>query len=70
MTRQRPWVFLKEARLYPRQDKDATISVAAERAYHPIMQYLDALPDWDGIQRADTLLVDLFRRRMKIHKSR
>jgi hypothetical protein len=24
------------------------------------MQYLDALPDWDGIQRVDTLLVDYF----------
>lgn len=31
---------------------------AGTRAYHPIRDYLDSLPDWDGVQRIDTLLVD------------
>jgi putative DNA primase/helicase len=44
----------------PAKTKDATVSVAAERAYHPIMEYLEALPDWDGVQRVDTLLIDYF----------
>lgn len=40
--------------------KDATIFVATKRAYHPIERYLDALPDWDGIERVETLLIDYF----------
>lgn len=32
--------------------------VADDRSYHPIREYLDSLPPWDGIPRVDTLLVD------------
>ncbi|MBH1939854.1 hypothetical protein I5677_02960 [Mobilitalea sibirica] len=44
----------------PTKTKDAILAVAAERAYHPIKEYLDNLSDWDGIDRVETLLVDYF----------
>lgn len=42
----------------PGKFKDALLAVAAERAYHPIKEYFAALPEWDGVERLDTLLVD------------
>ena len=36
----------------------AVTKVADDRSYHPIREYLDSLPDWDGIPRVDTLLID------------
>lgn len=42
----------------PTKTKEALIAVAAERAYHPIKEYLNALPEWDRIERLDTLLID------------
>ena len=51
----------KYAGLYsPTKTKDAVIAVASERAYHPVKDYLEALPEWDGIPRVDTLLIDYF----------
>lgn len=44
----------------PTKTKDAVLAVASERAYHPIREYLDGLPEWDGVQRVETLLVDYF----------
>lgn len=44
----------------PTKTKDAILAVAAERSYHPIKEYLDHLPDWDGILRVETLLIDYF----------
>jgi len=44
----------------PTKTKDAILAVAAERAYHPIKEYLDNLPEWDGIDRVEALLVDYF----------
>ena len=32
--------------------------VVDERSFHPIREWLDNLPGWDGIERIDTLLVD------------
>ena len=29
-----------------------------DRSYHPIKEYLASLPEWDGIPRVDTLLID------------
>ena len=44
----------------PTKTKDAILAVAAERSYHPIKEYLDHLPEWDGIDRVETLLIDYF----------
>lgn len=44
----------------PTKTKDAVLAVAAERAYHPIKEYLDNLPKWDGITRVENLLIDYF----------
>ncbi len=44
----------------PTKTKDAVLAVAAEKAYHPIKEYLEALPDWDGIPRVETLFIDYF----------
>lgn len=37
---------------------EALAIAAASRAYHPIRDYLNGLPDWDGVERVDRLLVD------------
>lgn len=42
----------------PTKLKEALIAVAAEKAYHPIKEYLNRLPNWDGVKRLDTLLID------------
>ncbi|MBR1886476.1 MAG: hypothetical protein IJ812_08710, partial [Schwartzia sp.] len=36
----------------------AVAKVTDDRAYHPILEFFASLPEWDGIPRADTLLVD------------
>ncbi len=36
----------------------AVTKVADDRSYHPIRNYFESLPDWDGIPRVDTLLID------------
>ena len=44
---------------FKRQDvSDALVSVARERAYHPIRDYFKSLPEWDGASRAETILID------------
>lgn len=42
----------------PSKTKDALLAVASERAYHPVKEYLDSLPEWDGTKRIDTILTD------------
>ena len=37
---------------------DALQKVADDRARHPVLDYLNNLPEWDGKKRVDTLLVD------------
>lgn len=44
----------------PTKTKDAVLAVATERAYHPIKEYLDNLPKWDGVIRVENLLIDYF----------
>ncbi len=36
----------------------AVTKVSDDRSYHPIREYLAALPEWDKIPRVDTLLID------------
>lgn len=36
----------------------AITKVADDRSYHPIREYLESLPEWDGQPRVDTLLID------------
>lgn len=36
----------------------AVAKVADDRAYHPVREYLQQLPPWDGTERVDTLLSD------------
>ena len=36
----------------------AVTKVTDDRSYHPIREFLDALPAWDKIPRVDTLLID------------
>lgn len=36
----------------------AITKVADDRSYHPVREYLNSLPVWDGIPRVDTLLID------------
>src|SRR5699024_698878 len=44
----------------PTKMRPAILAVAAERAYHPIQEYLEHLPAWDGVPRVECLLVDYF----------
>lgn len=37
---------------------DAVDKLAHDREYHPILEYLEKLPEWDGIKRVDSLLID------------
>lgn len=41
-----------------RNYKIAVTKVTDDRSYHPIREFLHALPEWDGIKRAETILVD------------
>ena len=36
----------------------AVAKVTDDRSYHPIREYLASLPEWDGVPRLDTLLID------------
>lgn len=36
----------------------AVAKVTDDRSYHPIREFLTALPEWDNVSRVDTLLID------------
>lgn len=42
----------------PTKVKDALLTAASERVFHPIRDYLNGLPVWDGAERVDRLLID------------
>lgn len=36
----------------------ALTKIADDRSFHPIREYIEALPTWDGVARVETLLID------------
>lgn len=42
----------------PSKLKNALLMITAERSFHPIKEYLEGLPAWDGKKRLETLLID------------
>jgi predicted P-loop ATPase len=36
----------------------AVAKVTDDRSYHPIREYFESLPPWDGVERVETLLID------------
>lgn len=36
----------------------AVAKVVDDRSYHPIREFFESLPEWDGVKRVDTLLID------------
>lgn len=42
----------------PAKTKDALLTAASERVFHPIKNYLEGLPVWDGRERVDSLLIE------------
>ena len=65
-----PWRDADDAQLYqwmvrtydvqfPREKfATALLAVADRRRFHPVKEYLDSLPAWDGVARIPTLLID------------
>lgn len=39
----------------PAKLKSALLAVACERSFHPVKEYLEALPEWDGVKRVEEL---------------
>ena len=42
----------------PTKLKNALLKASTERSFHPIKEYLEALPEWDGTKRLESLLID------------
>ncbi len=42
----------------PTKLKSILLAVAAERSYHPIRDYIESLPEWDGVPRLEHLFTD------------
>ena len=38
--------------------KSALLTVTSERAFHPVKEFFDSLPEWDGERRVDSLLIE------------
>ena len=64
-----PWTDTDDAELYtyigpnfaefPRTYiNDQKLIAASKRAFHPIREYLEGLPEWDGEPRVDSLFID------------
>ncbi|WP_039662131.1 virulence-associated E family protein [Trueperella pyogenes] len=42
----------------PAKTKTAILAAASSRAYHPVRDYFNALPEWDGVPRIDSYFID------------
>jgi len=42
----------------PAKLSDTLVAVSHERSFHPVKEYLEGLPEWDGIPRLEELLID------------
>ena len=52
------WVSEHYAEFSRQTIMDQKVITADRHAFHPVKEYLENLPDWDGVARADTLLID------------
>ena len=53
------WIARKYGVEFPAlKVRQALQKVSFERRFHPVQTYLDALPEWDGTERLDRLLID------------
>lgn len=53
------WVSATYGVQFPDNKFYKALNTAADkRRFHPIKDYLDGLPEWDGIERAESLLID------------
>ena len=44
---------------FSQRNYDIAVTKAADdRSYHPIKEYFESLPPWDGVKRVDTLFID------------
>jgi putative DNA primase/helicase len=51
----REWLHEQRIKATKSDTADAINAVAQERAFHPVREYLEALPKWDGVKRVETL---------------
>lgn len=58
LSRSKVYFDKKYAIWAPGKFKDALLTAASERAFHPIKEYFNSLPVWDGAERVDRLLID------------
>lgn len=42
----------------PAKIRQALAAVSYRRRYHPVKHYLESLPEWDGVERVDRLLIE------------
>ena len=55
------WIAVNYGVQFPsEQFYRAIADVAMQRQFHPIKDFLAGLPEWDGVPRVDTLLIDYF----------
>lgn len=55
------WIATEHGVQFPSEQFNRAINtISADRGYHPVKEYLDTIPEWDGTKRVDKLLIDYF----------